>query len=276
MFSAVEEASAVRRAPEASGEALYVVVPVYNEEACIADVIRDWTAVLGAAGVPHRVLVLNDGSRDKTREIAAQLALENPCIEVVDKPNSGHGQTCIVGYRLAIQRGATWIFQIDGDGQCDPQYFPGLWAKRLSYPVVLGRRVARADGTGRRLISWFCRLATRMASGVPVRDPNVPYRLMRADVLACAIEEFPTTFGLANVLVSVVLQQGLGERVAFERIGFRGRQGGEPSVRWKSFAAAGVQLYRSLRDSRSYAATRALALRALMAEPLVRGPPSRL
>jgi glycosyltransferase involved in cell wall biosynthesis len=256
MFSA--DSSAV------TTETLCVVVPVYNEESCVADVIREWSATLRELGISFELLVLNDGSRDKTSEALAQVTRDNPFVEVINKANSGHGQTCILGYRVAIERRAAWVFQIDSDGQCDPRYFADFWLKRLGSPVVLGRRVARGDGVGRRAISLLCKLATVMASGVPVRDPNVPYRLMRADVLGCAIEGFPEAFGLANVLVSVVLQKGLGNRLSFVDIGFRRRRGGEPSVRWRGFASAGVRLYRSLRQNRRYAADRAVAIANLM------------
>ena len=89
-----------------------------------------------------------------------------------------------------------------------------MWAQRHRYASVFGKRIDRDDGLARKVISWFCRAATHIATGVPVRDPNVPYRLMRADVLP-AIGDFPQAFGLANILVSVVLQKGLGPRWAF-------------------------------------------------------------
>jgi dolichol-phosphate mannosyltransferase len=247
-------------------EVLYVVIPVFNEEASVAGVIREWSATLVQLGINYRLLVVNDGSRDGTAEVLERQAADDPLIEVIEKPNSGHGQTCIFGYRSALDRGANWVFQIDSDGQCDPRHFAQLWEKRVTHPVVFGRRTRRDDGLDRRLISWFCSIATKVASGVTVRDPNVPYRLMRADFLRCAIESFPEDIGLANVLLSVVLQKGLGQRTGYVDIGFRERHGGMPSVRWSGFANAGLQLFRSLRNYRQYALNRARVLAYLPTE----------
>jgi glycosyltransferase involved in cell wall biosynthesis len=240
-----------------SGELLYVVMPIYNEQESIGEVVREWKACLDRLAPDHRILILNDGSKDNTAAVLADIAAATPGVEVVNKPNSGHGRTCIHGYREAITRGAKWIFQIDSDGQCDPQYFEAVWNQRHQYASVFGKRVDRDDGLARKVISLFCRAATHIATGVPVRDPNVPYRLMRADVLARAIADFPQDFGLSNILVSVVLQKGLGSQMGFQPIGFRDRTGGEPSVKWMKFVTEGSKLYAGLMAKRPFISARA-------------------
>jgi dolichol-phosphate mannosyltransferase len=243
-----------------ANERVYVVMPIYNEQASIGAVVREWKECLSAAAPDHRILILNDGSKDNTAQVLADIAAAVPGVEVINKANSGHGRTCIMGYREAIQRGAGWIFQIDSDGQCDPQYFAAVWKEREGHPSIFGKRVDRDDGAARKLISWFCRLATQVATGVPVRDPNVPYRLMRADVLDAAIKDFPDDFGLSNILVAVVLQKGLGRRMGFVPIGFRDRTGGEPSVKWMKFVTEGWKLYTALLKKRPYIAARGAAV----------------
>jgi glycosyltransferase involved in cell wall biosynthesis len=238
-------------------ERLYVVMPIYNEQASIGGVVAEWKACLDKVAPDHRILILNDGSKDKTADVLAELAAKTPGLEVINKPNSGHGRTCIMGYGEAIGRGARWIFQIDSDGQCDPKYFESVWAKRAEYAAVYGKRIDRDDGLARKVISFFCRLATHIATGVPVRDPNVPYRLMRADILKPAIAEFPPEFGLSNILVSVVVQKGLGPKMGFVPIGFRDRTGGEPSVKWMKFVTEGLKLYGALLAKRPYIRARA-------------------
>jgi dolichol-phosphate mannosyltransferase len=244
-------------AAASTGGLLYLVMPIYNEEASIGAVVREWKDCLDHVAPEHRILILNDGSKDGTAAVLADIAARTPGVEVINKANSGHGQTCIYGYGEAISRGARWVFQIDSDGQCDPQYFGAAWQKRGECLAVYGQRVDRDDGVPRKVISWFCRLATHIATGVPVRDPNVPYRLMRADVLGAAIVDFPKDFGLANILVSVVLQKGLGRRMGFIDIGFRDRSGGEPSVKWMKFITEGAKLYSALLAKRPYIAARA-------------------
>jgi len=243
--------------PAAGNERLYVVMPIYNEQASIGAVVREWKEMLSRVAPDHRILILNDGSKDNTAQVLAEIAAATPGVEVINKPNSGHGRTCVLGYGEAIARGARWVFQIDSDGQCDPQYFAAVWEKRNTHAAVFGKRVDRDDGAARKAISLFCRIATHIATGVPVRDPNVPYRLMRADVLQPAIAEFPQDFGLSNILVSVVLQKGLGRRMGFVDIGFRDRTGGEPSVKWMKFVTEGWKLYTTLMTKRPYISARA-------------------
>ena len=238
-------------------ERLYVVMPIYNEQASIGAVVREWKEMLTRVAPDHRILILNDGSKDNTAQVLAEIAAATPGVEVINKPNSGHGRTCVMGYGEAIKRGARWVFQIDSDGQCDPQYFEAVWRKRNESAAVFGKRVDRDDGVARKMISVFCRIATHIATGVPVRDPNVPYRLMRADVLQPAIAEFPEDFGLSNILVSVVLQKGLGPKMGFVDIGFRDRTGGEPSVKWMKFVTEGWHLYTNLMRKRPYIRGRA-------------------
>jgi glycosyltransferase involved in cell wall biosynthesis len=240
-----------------ASERLYVVMPIYNEQASIGGVVREWKECLDKVAPDHRILILNDGSKDQTAQVLADLAAATPGVEIINKPNSGHGRTCLMGYNEAISRGARWIFQIDSDGQCDPQYFAAVWAQRDVHAAVFGKRVDRDDGLARKVISYFCRLATHVATGVNVRDPNVPYRLMRADVLKPAIADFPQDFGLSNILVSVILQKGLGPKIGFVPIGFRDRSGGEPSVKWMKFVTEGWKLYTALLTKRPYVAARA-------------------
>ena len=87
-----------------NGERLYVVMPIYNEQASIAAVVREWKACLETVAPDHRILILNDGSNDNTAEVLAGIAASTPGIEVINKPNSGHGRTCVSGYGEAIAR----------------------------------------------------------------------------------------------------------------------------------------------------------------------------
>ena len=237
--------------------ALWVVVPVYNEGSAVESVLREWTTAVDVS-VPDAILcVVDDGSSDETPAVLARLAASLPGLRVLAQANAGHGQACLSGYRAALEGGAGWVLQIDSDGQCDPQYFEAVWKKRTEHASIFGKRVDRDDGAARKVISWFCRVATHIATGVPVRDPNVPYRLMRADVLKPAIADFPQDFGLSNILVSVVLQKGLGPKMGFVPIGFRDRTGGEPSVKWMKFVTEGWKLYSALMTKRPYISARA-------------------
>ena len=118
---------------------LTVVMPVYNEEACIRGVLLKWVRELKKLGITFQIIALNDGSKDQTGQILNQLAVECPEITAVNKPNSGHGPTILTGYRSASQD-SPWIFQIDSDDEMGPESFYKLWNERENHDFLSGRR----------------------------------------------------------------------------------------------------------------------------------------
>ena len=250
-----------------NGRDLIVVIPVYNEEDSIDHVIQEWFGPLEALNVDYRFLIINDGSTDGTKAKLAQLKHQFQVIDVIDKTNSGHGQSCIGGYKEAISRQARWVFQIDSDGQCDPQYFRTCWQFRQAFPVVFGQRIHRDDGFLRSLISMFNRLAVWLATGVTIPDSNVPYRLMRRDVLETAVNQFPPDFYLANILVAIILKKGLEQKMKHVPIGFRQRHGGEASVKWGKFISLGWEMFHSLRGQRHFVRQKSREIEAIASMP---------
>lgn len=226
---------------------LLVVVPVFNEEASVAAVIREWMPVLEAEGIAFRFLALDDGSTDRTPEILQELSRELPGrIEVVRHSNRGHGQTVLDGYRRAAQSGAARVFQIDSDGQCDPAYFPAVWALRDSCEVVYGSRTERQDGWRRKLASIVLKAVVFCTSGAVCEDANSPYRLMRVAGLRDEVDKIPGDFDLANIALAVLLKRA-GWKHGVVKIRFRERFGGEPKVPLSRFAAKALDLARGLR-----------------------------
>ena len=122
---------------------LALVMPVYNEEACIVEVVQSWQATLSRLGMPYQVIVLNDGSTDRTAEKLASLE-GDPAIVAVNKTNSGHGPTILEGYRMAVER-APWVFQCDSDNEMPADRFPALWTRRENYDALFGIRDGRTE-----------------------------------------------------------------------------------------------------------------------------------
>ncbi len=225
---------------------LYIVMPVYNEEASVARVFDEWLPVLRREAKEFCWLVYNDGSRDKTLEILNDYARRHPEIRVIDKPNSGHGQSCLRGYRDALQQQASWVFQMDSDGQCDPKFFADVWARRLQSPVIMGYRRVREDGASRWWVSRVVSMCAWWASGVWVKDANVPYRLMRGDILERAIYGISDEFQLVNILLSIRLRAA--HPIVWVPIVFRDRFGGSSTVKFHALMKHGRLLLRQLRE----------------------------
>lgn len=213
------------------GAELLCVMPIYNEEANVETVLREWVPVLEKATPRLVLLALNDGSRDGTAEILARLETElGERLCVIHKLNSGHGLTCRMGYEIAVRTTASWVLQLDSDGQCDPGYFPEFWSQRLDADCVWGTRTSRDDGPARRMTSWICSSASSALCGRDIGDANVPYRLMRKDSLVRALPHIPKNFNIHNVALTYVLKQLPGLRWRYVPIHFRDRQGGTNSI----------------------------------------------
>ena len=85
---------------------LWVVMPVYNEDHSIKKVVEEWLDALRTHCANFVLCLINDGSTDHSRKLIQSMAHLNPEIMVIDKENSGHGQSCLSGYREAIEHGA--------------------------------------------------------------------------------------------------------------------------------------------------------------------------
>ena len=234
--------------PQFSPPDLAVVMPVYNEAANISAVLHEWFSYLRIVSPNFVLFAVNDGSKDGTAKILGSLKGElGPRLRVVNKTNSGHGLTCREGYELALAEKAEWIFQIDSDGQCDPAFFDKLYQNRAEYDCVFGYRRTRDDGLGRVIVSYCCRLLLWLVTGTYLTDPNVPYRLMRANALKNALRQVPADFELQNIGLTFALK--LGQELAWKYfpIHFRARRGGENSINYRKIAKMGINLLRDFR-----------------------------
>ena len=232
-------------------ECLAVVMPVYNEEANLEVVIEAWRAVFDQLGVEREFLVVDDGSTDGSRAVVRALAARHPSeIAAIEQPNAGHGAACRAGYERAAAGGAGWVLQIDSDGQCDPAAFPRFWEIRADCDCVFGRRISRGDGWARAVMS---RLSSAVAGALARRasgDVNVPYRLMRREALARALDRIPRGFTLQNVALTVTLGSMAGLRWAWIPIHFLPRAGGENKMNIARIAGLGWTLLRQWRGLR--------------------------
>jgi dolichol-phosphate mannosyltransferase len=224
---------------------LAVVMPIYNEAANISVVLREWFNCLGKVAPRFVFFAINDGSTDQTAAILASLADQlGSRLRAINKINSGHGRSCRDGYELALDESAPWVLQIDSDGQCDPAFFEAFYQNRSGYDCIFGYRRTRDDGVGRVMISFCCRFLLWLTTGTYLKDPNVPYRLMRSHALRTALRCIPADFALQNIALTFALKKGQNLRWKHFPIHFRARQGGENSINYRKIVAMGLNLLR--------------------------------
>lgn len=235
---------------------LAVVIPVYNEEACIAEVVHAWRHCLSELEVNHLIMVLDDGSTDGTQSALAVFDRDER-VELTTKSNSGHGPTILLGYHKAVSL-APWVFQCDGDNEMDPAFFEQLWRARDGYDALFGTRAHRSQTAGRRLISWVSRLVVHLAYARGVQDVNTPYRLMRSSVLAPLLSAIPEATFAPNLMISGALAVAR-VRIANFPIPHCNRRTGTVSI-------VKLRLWRSAALSLAQTVVRAPALRATARE----------
>lgn len=227
---------------------LCVIMPAYNEQASLRKVINEWIPEIDNFTQNFVFLIFDDGSTDETVRVVEYLrGIHGERLELICQSNRGHGQTCLRGYREAIRRGAEWTFQVDSDGQCDPQYFFRFWRERKSYDAIYGLRKWRDDGWCRMIASFVLRWEFILFFRTRMLDPNVPYRLYRTEILESVIDRIPENFDLANVALSYLIANRPGVRHKYIPIRFGERYGGEPSVKLGSFVQKAAILFRQLR-----------------------------
>lgn len=215
---------------------LAVVMPVYNEEACIVDVVKSWHSVLSHLNINFRIIILNDGSNDSTAEALVIFASDDR-IEVINKENSGHGPTILFGYQKSVQL-AKWVFQCDSDNEMKSDYFPCLWKERQKFDALFGVRDDRNQNLGRKFISACSRITVRFLFGAGVTDVNTPYRLIRANILKQIVDQIPDDTFAPNVIISGVLSKA-GLRIYEHPVPHENRKTGEASiVKWKLWRSA--------------------------------------
>lgn len=224
-------------------ESVYFVMPAYNEEANIEEVIQQWHPIcerIVLEGNEAKLVIANDGSKDNTFSIMQKLQAKYPLFKTLDKENSGHGSTLLYLYHYAINNKADFIFQTDSDGQTLPEEFWQMWENRHNYDFQIGTRVGRQDGASRVFVTKTLRLVVWLMFNVWVKDANTPFRLMNAKRLEATLNYIPKDFFLANVAVSAIAVKK-NEKIAWYPITFRPRQGGVNSINMRRIFKIGVK-----------------------------------
>lgn len=221
-------------------EKLYIIIPAYNEEVMIESVIDHWYPIVESISTDSRLVIIDDGSRDRTYDIVKSAAIKYAQLVALTKENEGHGATVRFGYEYAIKHGADYVFQTDSDGQTLAEEFPAFWERRQDTAMVIGNRTHRQDGFSRIFVTKVLKIVIACMFHVNIADANTPYRLIKTEVLKEQMHLIPKRFNLSNVLISVIFtKRDLG--VLFLPITFRKRQGGVNSINIRKIFRLGTK-----------------------------------
>ena len=149
-------------------------MPCYNEAELIESAVLEVVGAVLDAHPDSELIVVNDGSRDRTGEILDLLAADDSRIHVIHQVNQGHGAALLTG--LAVASGQ-FLCLIDSDRQMPLDSLLRLLGGCGASGGALGVRRVRRDPVHRLVLSRLIELAIRTCFGVWVRDGNIPYKV---------------------------------------------------------------------------------------------------
>ena len=218
------------------------LIPAYNEEATITDVIQHTKPFV------DKILVINDGSTDATKQVSIQAGAE-----VIDNiVNRGLGQTMKRGYEEALRLDADIVVQLDADSQYLAKEIPLLIQPILDNEadLVLGSRLENIQykmPTFKKIGNKAFSSVLRMLTGADVSDGQTGFRAMRREVLETAMPDNKYTY-TQEMIIKTAKE---GWRIRSVPITFVKRADGESrlishpfSYAWRSW----VIITRTLRD----------------------------
>ena len=228
-------------------DTLYVVMPAYNEEENIEEVVSSWYPVLEGKSPESRLVVADAGSKDKTHEILLRMKETMPQIDIISDTGTFHGPKVIALYNYAIANGADYIFQTDSDGQTLPEEFGAFWDMRTAYKGIFGHRKVRGDGKSRAFVEKVVCFLLKLYFHVKVPDANAPFRLMNAQIVAKYIGRLDKDYNLPNIMMTTYFSY-YGEEMTFKEVTFRPRQGGTNSINIKKIIKIGWKALKDFHD----------------------------
>jgi glycosyltransferase involved in cell wall biosynthesis len=190
-----------------SSEKILIIIPAFNEEKRIAPVIVGVREHLPLA----EILIVDDGSRDKTRQKA-----EAEGVKVLSHPfNLGYGTALQTGYKYALKEGYEKIIQMDGDGQHDPSFVRDLFAviRGEEADIAIGSRFLGTKGVRpesqryqapfiRKLGMRFFGTVTSLIIRQKISDPTSGYQAMNRKALEwVSSDKFPCDYPDADVII---------------------------------------------------------------------------
>jgi len=167
---------------EAPGElAVSFVLPAYDEEPNIEQAISEATGVAERLFAEHEVVVVDDGSRDRTAELVQSIAERDPRVRLVSHgENRGYGEALRTGF---LEARLPFVFFTDADLQFDLAELSQFLQYAGTVDVVAGYRKNRQDRLPRRLMAYGWNLLVRVLFYVPVRDIDCAFKLFDRRVL---------------------------------------------------------------------------------------------
>jgi glycosyltransferase involved in cell wall biosynthesis len=205
-------------------DALSLFFPCHNEEGNVQALLEDALKIGPQVAKAFEVLIIDDGSRDRTADLVTTFSRRDSRIRLLQHPVcQGYGAALRSGFKAARY---PWIFYSDGDRQFNLFELPRLIERSADYDIISGVRAHRADAWPRRLNAWIYRVALSALMGVRVPDPNCAFKLYRQTIMAGLT--LKTSGALINAEIFAKAAKA-GARMTFVPVSHRPRTAGQQS-----------------------------------------------
>ena len=162
-------------------KSLSIVIPAYNEEKNVQAAAQAVSDVMRKLNLEHEILLVNDGSKDRTEEIARGLEGVIPNFKLVSHyPNRGYGGALKAGFTAASKE---WIAFYPADNQFDFAEIRKFIEKSAEADLISGYRVDRQDHFMRKVNAFGWNMVVRLLFGYLCRDIDCGFKMFRRDLL---------------------------------------------------------------------------------------------
>ena len=205
---------------------LSVFFPCFNEEGSVTGTVNKAITVLERLGINYEITIVNDGSTDKTAEVADSLSNSNPKIKVIHHPkNLGYGEALKSGFYNAKY---DVICYTDGDGQFNFEEVTKFIYKLETADLIIGYRIKRADPFYRILFAKGWTLSLLMLFGMKLKDVDCGFKMVKREVLE-KIPKFESKRGAMINAELVIKAKKFGFRVSQVGVNHFSRTAGKPT-----------------------------------------------
>lgn len=217
---------------------LLIVIPAFNEELVLGKTLNELVKLIPV----NQILVVSDGSTDKTSEI-----VKNLNINLLELPfNLGVGAAMRAGFQFALENGFSKVIQFDADLQHQPKYISEISEKLNSFDVVVGSRFANNNDYK---VSFVRSIAMNLLKnsvsrhiGQNMTDVTSGFRGANKKAIEIFSEFYPSEY-LADTVESLILAHDKGLTISEIGVTMQERQGGKPS---QNLLRSSFYLFRSI------------------------------
>ncbi len=214
---------------------LSVVIPAYNEEKTVVEVIRGVKEILGKESEPYEIILINDGSTDNTKSLA-----EKEGVVLVSHPyKKGYGRSLKTGFNKAQ---GEFVLMIDADSQNYPEEIPSLLEHRKEYDMVVGARKNLTSLPRAMAKKILCLFANYLAEK-KIPDLNSGFRVVKKELVLKYMHLLPEAFSFSSTITLAALKDGYS--IKFVPIREKKRKSGKSTIHpLKDFVRLGMIILR--------------------------------